>query len=67
MPKPYPKQFRDDVVRVARAREAGATLGWILGGTVGIGTVLVALCMGPLLGIFLPRVIVRLTPSTPTI
>lgn len=26
MPKPYPKEFRDDVVRVARAREAGVTL-----------------------------------------
>lgn len=26
MPKPYPKEFRDDVVRVARARESGVTL-----------------------------------------
>jgi transposase len=26
MPKPYPKEFRQDVVRVARAREAGVTL-----------------------------------------
>ena len=26
MPKPYPKEFREDVVRVARAREAGVTL-----------------------------------------
>lgn len=25
MPKPYPREFRDDVVRVARAREAGVT------------------------------------------
>ena len=24
--KPYPQEFRDDVVRVARAREAGVTL-----------------------------------------
>ena len=26
MPKPYPIEFREDVVRVARAREAGVTL-----------------------------------------
>ncbi len=26
MPKPYPKEFREDVVRVARNREAGVTL-----------------------------------------
>ena len=26
MPKPYPKEFRDDVVRVARNRESGVTL-----------------------------------------
>lgn len=28
-PKPYPQEFRDDVVRVARAREAGVTLAQI--------------------------------------
>lgn len=26
MPKPYPHEFRDDVVRVARGRESGVTL-----------------------------------------
>lgn len=26
MPKPYPQEFRDDVVRVAREREPGVTL-----------------------------------------
>lgn len=26
MPKPYPREFRDDVVRVARNREDGVTL-----------------------------------------
>ena len=26
MPKPYPKEFRDDVVRVAQDRESGVTL-----------------------------------------
>lgn len=26
MPKPYPREFRDDVVRVAREREPGQTL-----------------------------------------
>ncbi|WP_371796354.1 YitT family protein [Streptomyces sp. NBC_01718] len=37
-----------------------AGVGWLLGGTVGVGTVLIALCMGPLVGYFLPRVAVRL-------
>jgi transposase len=26
VPKPYPREFRDDVVRVARRRDAGVTL-----------------------------------------
>ena len=26
MPKPYPREFRDDVVRVARNRESGVTI-----------------------------------------
>lgn len=26
MPKPYPREFREDVVRVARNREHGVTL-----------------------------------------
>ncbi len=26
MPRPFPKEFRDDVVRVARAREPGQTI-----------------------------------------
>lgn len=26
MPKPYPREFRDDVVRVARGREDGVTI-----------------------------------------
>lgn len=26
MPKPFPREFRDDVVRVARSRDAGVTL-----------------------------------------
>lgn len=38
-----------------------AGLGWLLGGTLGLGTVLVALCTGPLVGWFLPRLTVRLT------
>lgn len=33
--------------------------GWLLGGTVGIGTVLYALCIGPLLHALLPRLTVR--------
>ncbi|MFF8648719.1 YitT family protein [Streptomyces griseoluteus] len=39
---------------------AVAGAGWLMGGTVGAGTVLVTLCMGPLVGLFLPRVAVRL-------
>ncbi|MGI5126358.1 YczE/YyaS/YitT family protein [Pseudonocardia sp. CA-107938] len=34
-------------------------LGWLLGGTVGIGTVLYALAVGPLTQAFLPWVVVR--------
>ncbi|MEU4732991.1 hypothetical protein [Streptomyces sp. NPDC023588] len=37
---------------------AGA--GWLLGGGLGAGTVLVALCVGPLVGWFLPLLTVRL-------
>lgn len=39
---------------------AVASVGWLLGGTVGLATVLIALCMGPLVGFFLPLVAVRL-------
>lgn len=35
-------------------------LGFVLGGTVGVGTVLYALAIGPLVQVFLPRVAVRL-------
>lgn len=31
MPKPYPREFRDDVVRVARNREAGVSLSQVAG------------------------------------
>jgi uncharacterized membrane protein YczE len=34
-------------------------LGWLLSGTVGVGTVLYALSVGPLLGVFLPMFQVR--------
>lgn len=37
-------------------------IGWRLGGTVGIGTVLYALTIGPLLHAFLPRCIVPIAP-----
>ncbi|MET8331554.1 hypothetical protein [Streptomyces sp. NPDC005181] len=43
---------------------AVAGVGWLLGGTVGVGTVLIALCMGPLVGCFLPLVAVSL-PAAP--
>jgi uncharacterized membrane protein YczE len=34
------------------------TVGFVLGGTVGLGTVLYALAIGPLLQLFLPRVVI---------
>jgi len=38
-------------------------IGWLLGGTVGVGTVLYALAIGPLVQFFLPLVTVRLADS----
>jgi uncharacterized membrane protein YczE len=38
-------------------------VGWVLGGVVGVGTVVYALAIGPLVQFFLPYVAVR-TPST---
>jgi uncharacterized membrane protein YczE len=44
-------------------------IGWILGGTVGVGTVIYAIAIGPLVQFFLPLVTVRLdqqpSPSAP--
>ena len=40
-------------------------LGFLLGGTVGLGTVLYAVGIGPLIQLFLPYVAVRLTPRPP--
>lgn len=40
-----------------------ALSGWLLGGTVGIGTVLISLLVGPLIAGFLPIVAVRLPRS----
>ena len=37
--------------------------GWLLGGTFGIGTILFALLIGPLVQFFLPRWTIDLTPS----
>ena len=36
-------------------------LGWLLGGTVGLGTVLYALAIGPLVQPLMPRLSVRLS------
>ncbi len=38
-------------------------IGFLLGGTVGVGTVLYALAIGPLLQVFLPWTVVPLTPA----
>lgn len=40
---------------------AVVVLGWLLGGTLGVGTVLYALAIGPLVQVFLPMVTVRLS------
>ena len=37
-------------------------VGWLLGGTVGLGTVLYAVAIGPLVHLFLPMCTVRLSP-----
>lgn len=39
-------------------------VGFLLGGTVGLGTVIYALAIGPLVQLFLPHVVVRLEPRT---
>ena len=39
-------------------------IGFMLGGTVGVGTVLYAIAIGPLVQLFLPLVSVRLSPPT---
>ncbi len=40
-------------------------LGWLLGGVVGLGTVLYAVSIGPLVQFFLPLVTVRIEPPAP--
>jgi uncharacterized membrane protein YczE len=40
--------------------------GFLLGGTVGVGTLLYALAIGPLLQLFLPHVVVPLRGATPS-
>ncbi|MFA9429524.1 YitT family protein [Egicoccus sp. AB-alg2] len=39
--------------------------GWLLGGTVGVGTVVFALAIGPIVHVALPRLSVRDAPTTP--
>jgi uncharacterized membrane protein YczE len=40
------------------------SLGWLLGGVVGVGTVIYAVSIGPLVQLFLPRLVVEL-PAAP--
>jgi uncharacterized membrane protein YczE len=40
------------------------TLGWILGGTVGVGTVVYALSIGPLAHVFIPKMTITSRPVT---
>ena len=51
-------------VWVVRTGLEGSVLliGWLLGGSVGIGTVLYAVSIGPLLQLLLPRLVVGGTP-----
>lgn len=42
-----------------------ATVGWILGGTVGVGTIATSLLIGPLVGALLPLLTVRISPPQP--
>ncbi len=39
--------------------------GFFLGGTVGVGTVLYAVCIGPLAHVFIPALTIRTRPATP--
>jgi uncharacterized membrane protein YczE len=41
------------------------TAGWMLGGTVGIGTIMYAVSIGPLVHVFLPRLTVTAPPERP--
>lgn len=40
-------------------------LGWLLGGPVGVGTVLYAVAMGPIVGLVLPHVLIPVRPDAP--
>ena len=42
-------------------------IGWLLGGVVGVGTIVYALAIGPLLHVLLPRVQVGAPPATPQV
>ena len=44
---------------------AVVVVGWLLGGVVGMGTVLYALAIGPLVQVLLPLSIVEVRPATP--
>jgi uncharacterized membrane protein YczE len=59
---------RGHSIRVARTGIELSVLavGWLLGGSVGIGTVLYALSIGPLAHFFIPRLTVRKEPSHDT-
>ncbi len=54
-------------VRVTRTsiEVAVLSIGFVLGGTVGAGTVLYAVAIGPLLQLFLPHAVVPVGPSAP--
>jgi uncharacterized membrane protein YczE len=54
-------------VRVVRTSIEVTVLatGWLLGGTVGVGTVLYALAIGPLVHVLLPRFVVDLPTAAP--
>ena len=43
-----------DVFHQGLSRTFGLAIGWLLGGTVGVGTVVYALAIGPLAHVFVP-------------
>ena len=55
---------RGPSLRLARTAVEGTALvaGWLLGGTVGVGTVLFSLSIGPLVQFFLPRLEIKANP-----
>ena len=55
------------LVRTGDRGDGAGASGWLLGGVVGVGTVLYALLIGPLVQLFLPMFTVRLEAPAPAL